>query len=139
MSGSPAHTELSTTYLTAQILDGVDFAVPTVSDQGVDVFVYDTEIKAIQVWTRISLGGVSFLSSARVFHLRPGLEHLLRKRIILFIFLGLAERAIVCRLGFEWPWCFEFWSGFGRYTNHYQLPDPENNEQTKDDDEKELV
>ena len=74
MSGSPAHTELSTTYLTAQILDGVDFAVPTVSDQGVDVFVYDTEIKAIQVWTRISLGGVSFLSSARAFHFRQGLS-----------------------------------------------------------------
>jgi len=88
--------------------------------------------KHIPGWSKFSFVRASF-------SLPTGLERLLRKRIVLFIFVGLAERAIVGRFGFEWPWCFEFWSGFGRYTNHYQLPDPENNEQTKDDDEKELV
>ena len=129
-SGSPAHTELSAACLATQILDYIGFSVSTVPNQGMDVFVYDTEIVAILVWAGISLGGVSFLSSALAFYFRPGLEHLLRKRIILFIFFGLAERTIVCRLGFEWPWCFRLGSGFGRYTNYYQLPDPENNEQT---------
>jgi hypothetical protein len=36
----------------------------------VDAFVYDTEINAIQVWAGITLGGVSFLSSALAFHFR---------------------------------------------------------------------
>ena len=138
-SGSPTHTKLSTTCLAAQILDGVGLAVSTVPDQGVDVFVYDTEIVAVLVLAGIALGGASFLSSARAFYFRPGLERLFRKRIFLFIFVGLAERAIVGRFGFERPLCFQFGSGFGRYTNHYQLPDPENNEQTQDDGEKELV
>ena len=136
---SPTHTELSTTCLTTQILDGIGLAVPTIPNQGVDVFVYDTEIVAVLVLAGIALGGASFLSSARAFYFRPGLERLFRKRIFLFIFVGLAERAIVGRFGFERPLCFQFGSGFGRYTNHYQLPDPENNEQTQDDDEKELV
>ena len=103
-----------------------------------DAFVPNAKIVAILVWASISLWSkFSFVRAS--FSLPTGLERLLRKRIVLFIFVGLAERAIVGRFGFEWPWCFEFWSGFGRYTNHYQLPDPENNEQTKDDDEKELV
>ena len=128
-SRSPTHTELSAACLATQILDGVGLAVSTVPNQGMDVFVYNTEIIAILVWAGISLGGASFLSSALAFHFRPGLERPARKRIILFIFVGLAERAIVGRLGFEWPWCFRLGSGFGRYTNHYQLPDPENNQQ----------
>jgi hypothetical protein len=93
--------------------------VPTVPNQGVEAFVYNTEIVAVLVWTGITLRRASFLSSASAFHFIPGLERLLRKRIILFIFVGLAERAIVCRLGFEWAWYFQFGSGFGRYTNHY--------------------
>jgi hypothetical protein len=53
------------------------------------------------VWTCIALGRVSFLSSALAFHFLPGHKRLPGKRTILFIFVGLAERAIVCRLGFE--------------------------------------
>ena len=117
--GSPTHTELSATGLTAQILDAIGLAVPTISNQGVDAFVPNAKIVAILVWASISLGGVSFLSSARAFHLRPGLEHLPGMRIFLFFFVGLAERAIVGRFGFERPWRFQFGSGFGRYTNHY--------------------
>ena len=77
--GSPTHTELSATGLTAQILDAIGLAVPTISNQGVDAFVPNAKIVAILVWAGISLGGVSFLSSARAFHLRPGLEHLPRE------------------------------------------------------------
>ena len=77
------------------------FTVSTVPNQGMDVFVYDTGINAIQVWTRISLGRASFLSSALAFHFRPGLERFPGMGIILFIFLDLAERTIVCCLWFE--------------------------------------
>jgi len=100
-SCSPTHTELSAACLATQILDAIGLAVSTVSDQGMDVFVYDTEINAILVWAGIALGRASFLSSALAFHFRPGLERLLRKRIILFIFVGLAKRTIVCCLWFE--------------------------------------
>jgi hypothetical protein len=66
-----------------------------------DVFVPNAKIVAILVWAGIALGRASFLSSALAFHFRPGLEYFPGKRIILFIFLGLAERTIVGRLGFE--------------------------------------
>ena len=69
----PMHTELSATGLTAQILDGVALAVPTVPNQGMDAFVPIAKIVAIPVGVGISLGGASFLSSALAFHFRPGL------------------------------------------------------------------
>ena len=76
-SGSPAHTELSAACLATQILDGVGLAVPTVPNQGMDVFAYDIEINAILVWAGITLRRACFLSSTLAFHLRPGLERLL--------------------------------------------------------------
>jgi len=51
---SSAHTELSTACLAAQILDTTGFSMPTIPDQDLDAFVYDTEINAIQVWAGIS-------------------------------------------------------------------------------------
>ncbi len=73
-SRSPTHTELSAACLATQILDGVGLAVSTVPNQGVDAFVHNTKIVAILVWAGISLGGVSFLSSARLFTSDQGLS-----------------------------------------------------------------